>query len=176
MGFVGRPKRSGPRESSGRAQRQSKGRGLLVQCMREKAEEVSILSADEYPAIYVITGDQSNSCKIGISKEPGKRCADMQVGSRDVLRVFWACRLQRDHAIALEKAIHEELALSLNHARGEWYFMSGDTAVSTIRKIAHLRGFELLVDLRFGVGRERLSVKDLKRTNRNGQAGGLWWV
>jgi hypothetical protein len=104
-------------------------------------------------AVYVMISGDDRAVKIGVSDEPSKRCAGLQTGQDQRLRVFWAVRMTREHAFDIEKAAHTRLQRTCQHIRGEWYWMPGNVAVDEINKMIAQKGYEHRSDLQYGYDR-----------------------
>jgi hypothetical protein len=113
--------------------------GKLKPAKRYKAKVVghAILGTT---AVYVMCiGDRPT--KIGISNNPGHRAKNIQVGQDRTVRVFWAVRLARKDALAVERAVHATLKTTPMHLRGEWFMIGGSEAVAVIKD--HIRKLRL---------------------------------
>lgn len=92
-------------------------------------------------SVYVLCADE-HSVKIGISNNPANRVRTIQTGQDREIRIYWAIRLWKPCARAVERAIHTRLRSALSHIRGEWYLFSPAQAVAEIKKEIARQGFE----------------------------------
>lgn len=79
--------------------------------------------------IYII-GDGCNAVKIGISDDPKRRLADLQVGSSVRLKLYYQVSVPGRGAQALKQRLHR-----LFHDRnlqGEWFFLEPQVAYETV--------------------------------------------
>jgi len=76
--------------------------------------------------LYVIENADQNCVKLGYSRDPYRRCAGLQTGSSDDLRVAYSVPVPEDRVRLLERRLHREL----NHYRkkGEWFSISPEFA------------------------------------------------
>lgn len=85
------------------------------------------------PFIYVISAGPTDH-KIGIANDPRSRLLQLQVGNPNLLRIVFT--IQLIDAARVEGEVHT--ALRNTWIRGEWFLVSADKAVSTIRRVAGL--------------------------------------
>lgn len=71
--------------------------------------------------LYVIVDSTDQNCKIGYSRDPDRRCAELSVGNSSQLRVAHRARVDEDRARVLEKRVHFELGVY--RTRGEWFHL-----------------------------------------------------
>ena len=84
MAPVGRPRKAGERYLNGRL------KGIdLIAITHRRPTRVFHNKSEEETAIYVICA--GSVIKIGRSKNPARRAADIQVGQDQEVRVFWWC-------------------------------------------------------------------------------------
>jgi hypothetical protein len=79
--------------------------------------------------LYVIADDYNDIVKLGYSEDPLRRCAELQTGNPNTLRVVhhaWA----GDRCAVLESVLHREFAH--HRVRGEWYRIPSDRAVNYV--------------------------------------------
>jgi hypothetical protein len=88
----------------------------------------------EARAIYIIQIG-TDAVKIGISTDPSVRIKELQVGHEKSLRAVWVAWMREPDAVHAEKVIHRKLKATVNHARGECYFMATDTAIAAVQCI-----------------------------------------
>ena len=68
--------------------------------------------------LYIIQSKQSGAIKIGISKNPKKRLAQLQTGSPFKLKLILIIENRAD----LEKRLHKELScFRIRNYKGEWF-------------------------------------------------------
>lgn len=81
--------------------------------------------------VYVIREELSGALKIGISASPHSRVATLQSGNPRGLEIAYVSgSLSRDQAMAIERAVHSDLARHCIHS--EWFGCSLDEAVAAI--------------------------------------------
>jgi len=79
--------------------------------------------------LYVIADDYNDRVKLGYSEDPHRRCAELQTGNPNTLRVVhraWA----GDRCAVLESVLHREFAH--HRVRGEWFSIPADRAVNYV--------------------------------------------
>jgi len=82
--------------------------------------------------IYVICEDAATSTvKIGFSANPDRRLKQLQTAQSNPLILFHKEEVPAASVRALERVIHKEL--SYRKARGEWFSISPEDAVATIK-------------------------------------------
>lgn len=96
-------------------------------------------------AIYIIQVG-TDAVKIGISSDPASRLKTLQSGQDRSLRTAFVVWLREPDAVQAEMAIHRRLRQTLNHARGECYYMGTDTAISFVRNTLDDLGLRYLLD------------------------------
>ena len=76
--------------------------------------------------VYIIKNVDSNNIKVGISKDPEKRVAQLKTGSDSVLELLFSEKLEctRYQVLNIEKQIHKELSESFKRLNGEWFKVS----------------------------------------------------
>lgn len=88
--------------------------------------------------IYVITeGLEPRSCKIGITmgRDAHGRAAALQCGNPRLLEVAFTFIVEdRERALKIERRVHR--ALRHHRVMGEWFTVSLDDAIATIRDAA----------------------------------------
>ncbi len=112
-----------------------------------------LVYGDKGHIIYVLCAGDESLVKIGHTSDLVQRQKDLQTGQDKQIRVFWAIRMARDDAVAIERDIHKELEPTLNHRMGEWYDMWPQVAVAVVLRHVKARGCESCVDLLFGTDR-----------------------
>jgi hypothetical protein len=75
-------------------------------------------------------------CKIGLSRDPARRCKTIQIGNARAVKLFWVLQLEKDLARKVERAAHTRLRATEAHSSGEWYWLDAMTAVEVVRSIA----------------------------------------
>jgi hypothetical protein len=79
--------------------------------------------------LYVIADDYNDIVKLGYSEDPHRRCAELQTGNPNTLRVVhraWA----GDRCALMENILHREFAY--HRVRGEWYRIPPDRAANYV--------------------------------------------
>jgi len=84
--------------------------------------------------LYLIEQMNGAAVKGGISSDPKKRMAQLQVGSDKALALINFTVLWHDDAVKIEKAIHRNFQQSAIHASGEWYYCRHDFATRIIER------------------------------------------
>jgi hypothetical protein len=103
--------------------------------------------------VYVIEG-ASNACKVGRSRNVGRRSRDLDVASPTGARVYYAICLRFQDACRLEKLVHKKLKSTGRHAHGEWFYISAEAASGLIEQVADRAGLAWVPDLTYGFGRD----------------------
>ena len=72
--------------------------------------------------LYIIQSKQNGAVKIGISKNPKKRLAQLQTGSPFKLKLILIIENRSD----LEKKLHNDLkSFRIRNYKGEWFLYDG---------------------------------------------------
>lgn len=103
-------------------------------------------------AVYVIS-DGANLAKVGWSKAPHKRMADLQIAHGAILYLEYVCHVE--NARAVEKAAHT--ILRPKRRKGEWFFCKATDAIEAIESVVAGCPHEVTVDIRVLLERIRQS-------------------
>lgn len=99
----------------------------------------------EYCAIYVMGFDEWPYVKIGRSRNPIRRAADMQVGSPYEIKIYGLRFALPEVIMAAEYEVHKTLGELDCHHRGEWFSVSPGDALAVIDKCATNRELPLMM-------------------------------
>ena len=93
--------------------------------------------------VYLIKSESNSNYKIGISKNPKKRLAQLQTGNDSEIRLI--CSFKSEHFNLIEKALHSHYQYKRNS--GEWFELTLEDEVDFIEKCKIFdNGFKYLKD------------------------------
>jgi hypothetical protein len=128
-------------------------------------------------AVYIISAHEA-PVKIGMSNEPGRRLADLQVGFPDELFLHHAAFVPAKVARKAEQACHDELAPY--RRRGEWFDVTVTTAIEVVNRVAQRVANENFwslpasagaleyLDAKYGLGHDAASAVSMYRRALSG--------
>lgn len=81
--------------------------------------------------VYVIASDPAGPVKIGFSKHPEKRLAQLQTGHSETLRLYYFHAMPAECVKLMEKAVHA--TNRHRKVKGEWFKLSVEDAILEVR-------------------------------------------
>lgn len=81
--------------------------------------------------MYVYVFMTANACKVGISKDPVRRMADLQAATFEAIKIARTFEVREDRALAIERAAQRALAAK-HWRRGEWFKTSVEECCSAV--------------------------------------------
>lgn len=99
--------------------------------MEESEKESKVVKKQQ---LYIIRCGKTQKFKIGISKDPQKRCKQLQTGNPEVLKIYFIVKIndkyQNVEAVKIETIIHQFLKEhDGKHIINEWFELSDDMVV-----------------------------------------------
>lgn len=93
-------------------------------------------------AIYVM--EAAPLVKVGISNLPQQRVRGIQTANGQIVRIYWYRWLHGYHAKQLEWEFHKINRGKPHHANGEWYYLTPESAIAEIKRVAKLHSIKYL--------------------------------
>jgi len=112
-------------------------------------------------SVYVI--GCSRGVKIGHSGDVRKRATDLAVSNPEPLFIYWAVRLIRKHACAVDTEIKNRLKKAGKQLRGEWYDISPEEAKLTVEMVISENKYRSHPDRNFSTESNERYVSSLPR-------------
>ena len=88
--------------------------------------------------LYIIRCGNTNKFKIGVSKDPLKRCRQLQTGNPEILKIYFVFHINDSYknidAFKLEHIIHQFLKEQKNkHIINEWFELNEDIVFNIVK-------------------------------------------